>query len=108
MVAAAKTVDARTRSLELAEARGYWSVCPPGRSMEITLDDGGKVITYTLCIPSASQAGVWHLVTCDVRHDDARCDCPAARCNGACWHRGIGVRSGRYIARLAQLGWPED
>jgi hypothetical protein len=109
MAAAVKTtVDARARSLELAEARGYWSVCPPGRSVGLALDDAGLVISYTLRIPSASEADVWHIVTYSASHDDAVCDCHAGQYGRACWHRGVAIRAGRRLAHLARLGWPED
>lgn len=101
--------NAKTRSLELATARGYWSTCPPGRSTDMQLDDAGRLVSYTLEIPSASTVDTWHIVAYDARRDDASCDCSAAQHGQrACWHRGVGVRSGRYVARRAALGWPED
>lgn len=105
--AAVKTTDARTRSLELATARGYDSDCPPGRSIGLALNDAGLVITYTLAVPSASEADMSHTVVYHAATDDARCDCHAGQYGRPCWHRGGAIRAGRRLAHLARLGWTD-
>lgn len=102
--ATATRVEAKTRSIELAQARGYH--CQgPARSVGIELDEVGRLISLTLRIPSASSAAVYTLVYV-LAHDDAHgCTCPSATHGRPCWHRGVAVAGGRWIAHLAATGW---
>lgn len=102
------TSDARTRSLEIVGERGYFG-WGPARTVATVLDDSGRrLISLTVRVPSASQAGVWHVLTYDAAADDASCDCRSAAHGGPCLYRGCAVNAGRYVARQARLGWPED
>lgn len=108
--ATATRVDTRQRSIELAEERGYWSSSTgPGRTVDYQLaDEGRRLVSLTMSVPSASECDVWHTVVYDASRDDAQCDCHSGAWGHSCWHRGVAVKIGRYVARLARLGWPED
>lgn len=102
------TVDMRTRSLEIANERGYIGA-GPARTVATELDVSGRqLISLTVRVPSASQAGGWHVLTYITARDDAACDCRSAAHGGPCLHRGCAIGLGRYVARRARLGWPED
>lgn len=101
------TVDAKRRSLELVAAHGYQGM-GPWRTVDYTLDGASDaLISLTIRVPSAS-GGEEHVVTYRTVTDDAQCDCPASRYHCPCFHRGVGLQAGRYVARRAALGWPED
>lgn len=106
--AVAKTTHARARSLEIVGERGYFGWGPARTVATALADDGRRLISLTVRVPSASRADVWHVLTYDAAADDARCDCQAAQHNRGCLHRGCAINAGRYVARLARLGWPED
>src|SRR5690348_12078730 len=104
--AVAKTTDAQARSLEIVRERGYYG-WGPARTVATVLDASGRrLISLTVRVPSASRAGVWHVLTYTSASDDAVCDCLAAQHGYGCLHRGCAVNAGRYVARLARLGWP--
>lgn len=108
MAAAATAVDPKTRSLEIVTERGYFGA-GPARTVATELDASGRrLISLTVRVPSASQADAWHVLTYVTARDDADCDCRSATHGGPCFHRGCAVGLGRYVARLARLGWPED
>lgn len=108
MAAATKTMDARVRSLEMVGERGYYG-WGPARTVATVLDASGRrLLSLTVRVPSASRAGVWHVLTYDAAVDDAVCGCLAAQHGYGCLHRGCAVNAGRYVARLARRGWPED
>ena len=67
----------------------------------------GALISLAVKVASAS-GGEDHIVTYQTAADDAQCDCTAASFGKACFHRGVGLQAGRYVARRARLGWPED
>lgn len=99
--AAAKTTHPRTRSLELAEARGETSCSWAARTLGWTLDDEtGELISLALAIHSAHTDATVYAVTYDARRDDATCTCKAAAHRQACWHRGLGLLKGASVARL--------
>ena len=102
--AVAKTMtDGRSRSIELAEARGETSCSWAAKTLGWTLDDAtGTMVSLALAIHSAHDASTVYAVGYDVRRDDATCDCPAARYghHRACWHRGLAILCGRSVARL--------
>ncbi|HEU5343165.1 MAG TPA: SWIM zinc finger family protein [Ktedonobacterales bacterium] len=100
MAAAAKMTDARTRSIELAQARGETPCSWAARTLGWTLDDAtGALVSLALAIHSAHSEQVYS-VGYRASVDDATCDCPAARYGRPCWHRGLGVLKGRSVARL--------
>lgn len=95
------TTDARTRSLELAEAGGETSCSWAAHTRDWTLDaTTGALLTLALEIDSASHANMRYAFTYDATTDDARCCCTAAQAGQACWHRGLAVIKGRSMARL--------
>jgi hypothetical protein len=107
-MATAKAIatDAKTRSLELARERGYHG-SGPARSIGMTLSDDGQLVSLAVRVPSAS-SDAEHIVTYIAAGEQLTCDCPAAAHGRPCWHKGVGLAAGRYVARRAQLGWPED
>ena len=102
--AVAKTMtDGRSRSIELADARGETSCSWAAKTLGWTLDDAtGTLVSLALAIHSAHDASTVYAVGYDARQDDATCDCPAARYGQrhGCWHRGLGIVKGRSVARL--------
>lgn len=100
--------DARARSLEIVSERGYYGWGPACTVATVLDASGRRLVSLTVRVPSASQAGVWHMLTYDATTDDATCDCLAAQHGLGCFHRGCAVNAGRYVARLAFRGWPED
>ena len=95
------TTDARTRSLELAEARGETSCSWAARTLGATLEERTSVlVSLALEIHSAHDADTAYTVGYDAQRDDAACTCPAAAHHQACWHRGLGILCGRSVARL--------
>jgi len=107
-MATAKTIatDAKARSLELARERGYHG-SGPARSIGMTLDGAGQLVALAVRVPSATSERDYTVGYLAAR-DDAECECEAARHGRACFHRGLAIRAGRYVARRARLGWPED
>ena len=96
MAAAAKMTDARTRSIELAQARGETPCSWAARTLGWTLDDAtGALVSLALAIHSAHSEQVYS-VGYRASVDDATCDCPAARYGRPCWHRGLGVLKGLH------------
>jgi len=104
--AAAKSTDMRTRSIELAEARGYHG-SGSAQSIGATFGADGQLVALAVRVPSASSDGSYTVGYLAAR-DDAECECEAARHGRACFHRGLAIRAGRYVTRRARLGWPED
>lgn len=104
MATALKTMtDARSRSIELAEARGETPCSWAARTLGWTLDERtGALVSLALAIHSAHDAATVYAVGYDARRDDATCDCPAARHGHlhGCWHRGLAIIKGRSVARL--------
>lgn len=101
--ARATMADARARSIELATARGETSCSWVARTLGWTLDaHSGALVSLALAIHSAHDADTVYAVSYDARHDDAACDCLAARYGGrhGCWHRGLAIIKGRAVARL--------
>ena len=98
----------RARSLEIVGQRGYFGWGPACTVATVLDASGQRLISLTVRVPSASRADVWHVLTYDAAADDAMCDCRSAAHGGPCFHRGCAVNAGRYVARLARLGWPED
>lgn len=97
------------RCLALADAHGYSSDCPPGHTIGAVFSvDGSQLLALGLRIPSASEAGVCHTATYTAAGEATTCDCPAGGYGRPCWHQGVMIRGGRYVARRAALGWPED
>lgn len=103
---AAKITDTRARSLELARERGYQG-SGPARSLGATFGDDGRLVLLAVRVPSASSDSE-HIVTYTATGEQLTCDCQAAQRQRACWHKGCGLAAGRYVARRAALGWPED
>ena len=104
--ATAPRTDARQRSHELAQAHGYHG-SGPARSIGITLSEDGRLVSLAMRVPSASSDDE-HVVTYIAADEQLTCDCQAAQHGRPCWHKGVGLAAGRYIARRAALGWPED
>lgn len=108
MAAIPHTTDARARSLELAVQRGHTSCSHAARTLGWSLDEqSGALVSMALEIHSAhdeTRYSVGYLAA----KDDATCECQAAQYGRACWHRGLAIICGRYVARRARLGWPED
>ena len=104
---AAKTTDAKTRSLELASDRGYHG-SGPARSLGAAFGEDGRLVAMAVRVPSASSDGE-HIVTYTVAGEQLNCDCQAAQHgNRPCWHKGCGLAAAQYVARRARLGFPED
>lgn len=105
-VAGAGGGDPRARSLALAEARGYGSVCPPGRTVGVVVDaEEGRLITLTLAIPSATSGRVYGVIY-HAPQDHATCACAAGQHARPCWHTGVALRSGRWLAGVyARRDW---
>lgn len=100
--------ERRERSLALVEERGYHGWGPACTVATRLSSDGRRLISLTVRVSSASQADVWHVLTYDRARDDAECDCLSAQHGAPCFHRGCAINAGRYVARLARRGWPED
>lgn len=103
---AAKITTAKTRSLELASEHG-WHGAGSSRTVAAAFDTAGQLVSLTVAVPSETSERVYS-VTYQASRDDAVCTCEAGRRGKACGHRGQGIRAGRYVARRAALGWPED
>lgn len=95
------------RAIELARERGYqaWG---PARSLSWRTDPDGALLELQITIPSATFPNRARVVRYDALADRAVCACPAAKYDKPCYHAGLGLAAGRYIKRLADLGWPED
>lgn len=105
-MATATTVDQRARSLELAAAKGY-TLQGPARTLGAAFSEDGRLISLAVRVASASSDAVY-IVTYQTATDRAACECPAAAHARPCWHAGVGLAGGRYVARRAALGFPED
>lgn len=92
--------DARDRSVALATARGQTATSWYARIMGWMLREDGSLDTAAWWITSATQQFTRYYVIYRADWDDARCECQAAKCGQACWHRGLGVLCGRELARL--------
>lgn len=103
MASAAATrtsTDARTRSLELAEARGETACSWSARTLGWSLDEqSGALVSLSLEIASATSDAVYS-VTYDAASDDACCTCRSAQYGRPCHHRGLACTKGRAVARL--------
>lgn len=101
------TADAKTRSLELATARGETHCSHAAKMLDWTLDERGQLVSLALSVASAtSKRG--YVLTYSRAADDAPCSCEAAQHARGCWHRGLALLCGRYVARRAAHGWQED
>lgn len=93
------TTDARTRSVELATAKGHTSCSHSARTLGWHLDERGQLVSLALEIASAHSDEVY-AVGYLASSDDASCDCPAASYGRPCWHRGLAILCGREVARI--------
>lgn len=94
---AAKATDPRTRSLELAEARGETSCSHRAHTLGWTLSDAGALVSLALAIDSAHDLETRYAVGYSAATDDATCDCTAAQYGRPCWHRGLAILCGRAV-----------
>lgn len=92
--------DAKTRSLELAQAHGQTSCSHAAMTLGWTLDErSGELVSLAVAIRSATQEERVYAVGYRAAADDAECECPAAAHHHACWHRGLAILAGRAVAR---------
>lgn len=92
------TTDAKTRSLELAHARGETSCSHAVKTLGWNLDERGALVSLALAITSATSDDTTYAVGYLAQADDASCDCTAASYGRPCWHRGLAIIKGRSVA----------
>lgn len=109
LASAPASSDPHARALELARQHGYhkWG---PARTRTWTLDAAGQLVGFAVRVPSSRASDQAYTVVYQILdgREVISCDCQAGQYNRPCWHAGCGVAAGRYVARLAALGWPED
>ena len=109
MATATRTTDARARSIELAQAHGETICSHRARTLGWTLDaQTGALVSLALEIHSAHDGEQVYSVGYLASRDDGLCDCQAAQYSRPCWHRGLAILCGRYVAQRARRGWLED
>lgn len=98
-IATATHVDQRARSLELAQARGHTVCSWAARTIGWTLGDGGELVNAAWRVESAS-SDAEYIVSYTAADDRAECACQAAQHHRPCWHAGLALMKGRYLAHL--------
>lgn len=103
--AVAVKVDARARSIDLAEARGETVCSWHARSIGLTLDGAngeGDLVNAAWRVASASSDAVYTVTyTAAGDHGDhAECECRSAQYGRPCWHVGLALMMGRYLAQM--------
>lgn len=94
------TLDAKTRSIELAQTHGHTACSHAARTLGWTLDDTtGALVSLALEIHSAHSETVY-AVGYSAATDDASCECTAAQYGRGCTHRGVAIICGREVARI--------
>lgn len=95
-------IDQRARSIELAEARGETVCSWHARSIGYTLGEGGDLVNAAWRVASASSDAVYVVtyIAAGDHADYAACECRSAQYGRPCWHAGLALMMGRYLARM--------
>lgn len=97
--ATTKTADPKTRSLELAQEKGYTSG-DAARTLGWVCGDHGELVSLAVRVASARDPDTVYVVGYLAARDDAECECPAAQHGRGCWHRGVAIQAGRQSTRI--------
>lgn len=89
----------RVHPLDLAKARGYTVCSWAARAIDLTLGENGELVNAAWRIDSASSA-TNYVVTYTAAGDHVECECLAAKHHRPCWHTGLGLMLGHYLAAL--------
>lgn len=105
--ATAIRTDAKTRSIELAQEKGHTVCSWAARSIGFTLGEDGQLVNAAWRVESAS-SDAEYVVTYTAASDRAECECAAAQYGRPCWHAGLALLKGRYLARLYSAGGRDE
>lgn len=91
--------DRQAHSIELAQVKGHTVCSWAARTVGFTLGEYGELVGAAWRVDSAS-SDAEYVVTYTAVGNHVECECLAAKHHRGCWHAGLGLMLGGYLARL--------